>query len=66
MSISLQLAIRIQNTIDGPLQHVSRLSDCETWIGPVAMISHTEIKRVAHLLSSCIEILRNHHESPGL
>jgi hypothetical protein len=66
MSISLQLAVRIQNTIEGPIRHVARLSDSDTWIGPVALISHGEIKQVTHLLSSCVDILRVHHESPGL
>jgi hypothetical protein len=31
MSVSQQLAVRIQNTIDGPLQQVARLSDVDTW-----------------------------------
>jgi len=63
MSISLQLAVRIQNTIDGELQTVARLSDSDTWIGPVAWISHGEIKQATHLLTSCVDILRVHHES---
>ncbi len=63
MSISLQLAVRIQNTIEGPIRHVARLSDSDTWIGPVALISHSEIKQVTHLLTSCVDILRVHHES---
>jgi hypothetical protein len=66
MSISLQLAVRIQNTIEGPLRQVARFSDSETWIGPVAMISQGEIKQVTHLLSSCVNSLRANHESPGL
>jgi hypothetical protein len=66
MSVSQQLAIRIQNTIDGPLLQVAQLSDVDTWIGPVANFSHSDIKRINHLLSSCIDILRSHHESSGL
>jgi len=66
MSISLQLAVRIQNTIEGPLRQVARLSDSDTWIGPVAMISQGEIKQVTHLLTSCIDSLRVHHDSPGM
>jgi hypothetical protein len=66
MSVSQQLAVRIQNTIDGPLQQVARLSDSDTWIGPVAMISQGEIKRVTHLLSTCIDSLHINHESSGV
>jgi len=66
MSISLQLAVRIQNIIDGQLQQVARLSDSDTWIGPVAWISQGEIKRVTHLLTSCVDSLRVYHESSGL
>ena len=66
MSVSQQLAVRIQNTIDGPLRHVARLSDSDTWIGPVAMISQGEIKRVTHLLSTCIDSLHINHESSGV
>jgi hypothetical protein len=66
MSVSQQLAVRIQNTIDGPLLQVARLSDDDTWIGPVAIFSHSDIKRIDHLLSSCIDILRSHHESSSL
>jgi hypothetical protein len=66
MSVSQQLAVRIQNTIDGPLQQVAQLSDVDTWIGPVAIFSQSDIKRINHLLSSCIDVLRSHHESSGL
>lgn len=66
MSISLQLAVRIQNTIEGPLRQAARLSDSGTWIGPVAMISQGEIKQITHLLSACIDSLRVNHESSGL
>ena len=66
MSVSQQLAVRIQNTIDGPLRQVARLSDSDTWIGPVAMISQGEIKRVTHLLSTCIDYLHINHESSGV
>ncbi len=66
MSISLQLAVRIQNTIEGPLRQVARFSDSDTWIGPVALISQGEIGRVTRLLSSCVNSLRVNHESPGL
>jgi hypothetical protein len=66
MSVSQQLAIRIQNTIDGPLLQVARLSDFDTWIGPVAIVSHSDIKRINQILSSCIDVLRSHHESSGL
>lgn len=66
MSVSQQLAIRIQNTIDSSLLQVARLSDVDTWIGPIAVVSHSDIKRINHLLSSCIDLLRSHHESSGL
>ena len=66
MSVSQQLAVRIQNTIDGPLRQVARLSDSDTWIGPVAMISQGEIKRVTHLLSTCIDSLHINPESSGV
>ncbi len=66
MSTPLQLAVRIQDTINQQLREISRLSDSDTWAGPVALISHIEILRVSSLLSSCIDLLRAHHDSSGL
>jgi hypothetical protein len=66
MSTSLQLAVRIQDTINQQVLEVSRLSDSDTWVGLVALISHTEIKLVNSLLSSCVDLLRAHHGSSGL
>ena len=66
MSTPLQLAVRIQDTIDQQIREISRLSDSDTWVGPVALISHIEIRRVKSLLSSCVDILRAHHDSSGL
>ena len=66
MSTPLQLAFRIQDTINQQLHEISRLSDSDTWVGPVALISHIEILRVNSLLASCIDLLRAHHDSSGL
>jgi hypothetical protein len=66
MSTPLQLAFRIQDTINQQLREISRLSDSDTWVGPVALISHIEIMRVKSLLSSCVDLLRAHHDSSGL
>ena len=66
MGISLQLATRIQNTIDTQLRDVARLSDDETWSGPVALISQCEVKAARSLLLSCVDLLRSYHESTGL
>jgi hypothetical protein len=66
MGTSLQLATRVQNTIDNQIRDIARLSDSDTWTGPVALISQGEIKAVTLLLNSCVEILRAHHESSGL
>lgn len=66
MSTSLQLAVRIQDTIDQQIREISRLSDSDTWVGPVALISRIEIMRVKSLLSSCVDLLRAHHDSSGL
>ncbi len=66
MSTPLQLAVRIQDTIDQQIREISRLSDSDTWVGPVALISHIEIGRVKSLLSSCVDLLRAHHDSSGL
>jgi hypothetical protein len=66
MSTPLQLAARIQDTINQQLRQISRLSDSDTWVGPVALISHIEIRRVKSLLSSCVDLLRAHHDSSGL
>ena len=66
MSTSLQLAVRIQDTIDQQIREISRLSDSDTWVGPVALSSHIEIRRVKSLLSSCVDLLRAHHDSSGL
>jgi hypothetical protein len=66
MSTPLQLAVRIQDTINQQLREISRLSDSDTWVGPVALISHIEIRRVKSLLSSCVDLLRAHHDSSGL
>ena len=66
MSTPLQLAVRIQDTIDQQIREISRLSDSDTWVGPVALISHIEIRRVKSLLSSCVDLLRAHHVSYGL
>jgi hypothetical protein len=66
MSTPLQLAVRIQDTINQQLREISRLSDSDTWVGPVALISHIEILCVNSLLSSCIDLLRAHHDSSGL
>lgn len=66
MGTSLQLATRVQNTIDNQIRDIARLSDSDTWTGPVALISQSEIKAAKLLLTSCIEILQAHHESSGL
>ncbi len=66
MGTSLQLAMRVQNTIDNQIRDFTRLSDSDTWTGPVALISQGEIKAVKLLLTSCVEILRASHESTGL
>ena len=66
MGTSLQLATRVQNTIDNQIRDIARLSDSDTWTGPVALISQSEIKAAKLLLTSCTEILRAHHESSGL
>ena len=66
MSTPLQLAARIQDTINQQLREISRLSDSDTWVGPVALIFHIEILRVNSLLASCIDLLRAHHDSSGL
>lgn len=66
MSTPLQLAVRIQDTIDQQIRAISRLSDSDTWVGPVALISHIEIMRVKSLLSSCVDLLRAHHDSSGM
>ena len=66
MSTPLQLAVRIQDTIDQQIREISRLSDSDTLVGPVALISHIEIMRVKSLLSSCVDLLRAHHDSSGL
>ncbi|KGA12402.1 MAG: hypothetical protein GM46_1580 [actinobacterium acAcidi] len=66
MGTSLQLATRAQNTIDNQIRDIARLSDSDTWTGPVALISQSEIKAATLLLTSCVEILRAHHESTGL
>ena len=66
MGTSLQLVTRVQNTIDNQIRDIARLSDSDTWTGPVALISQSEIKATKLLLTSCIEILRAHHESSGL
>ena len=66
MGTSLQLATRVQNTIDNQIREIARLSDSDTWTGPIALISLSEIKVAKLLLTSCVEILRAHHESSGL
>ena len=66
MGTSLQLATRVQNTIDNQIRDIARLSDSDTWTGPGALISQSEIKAAKLFLTSCIEILRAHHESSGL
>ena len=66
MGTSLQLATRVQNTIDNQIRDIARLSDSDTWTGPIALISQSEIKAVKLLLTSCVGILRAHHESTGL
>ena len=66
MSTPLQLAVRIQDTIDQQIREISRLSDSDTWVGPVDLISHIEIMRVKSLLSSCVDLVRAHHDSSGL
>ena len=66
MSTPLQLSVRIQDTIDQQIREISRLSDSDTWVGPVALISRIEIMRVKSLLSSCVDLLRAHHDSSGL
>lgn len=66
MGTSLQLASRVQNTIDYQIRDIARLSDSDTWTGPIALISQSEIKAAKLLLASCVEILRAHHESTGL
>ena len=66
MSTPLQLAVRIQDTIDQQIREISRLSDSDTWGGPVPLISHILIMRVKSLLSSCVDLLRAHHDSSGL
>jgi hypothetical protein len=66
MSTPLQLAVRIQDTINQQLREISQLSDSDTWVGLVALISHTEIKLVNSLLWSCVDLLRAHHDSSGL
>lgn len=66
MGTSLQMAMRVQNTIHNQIRDIARLSDSDTWTGPVALISQGEIKAVTLLLTSCVEILRTHHESTGL
>jgi hypothetical protein len=66
MGTSLQLATRVQSTIDNQIREIARLSDSDTWTGPIALISLSEIKVAKLLLTSCVEILRAHHESSGL
>ena len=66
MGTSPQLATRVQSTIDNQIREIARLSDSDTWTGPIALISLSEIKVAKLLLTSCVEILRAHHESSGL
>jgi hypothetical protein len=66
MGTHLQLASRIQDTIDNQIRDISRLSDSDTWTGPIALISRSEIKATKLLLASCVDLLRTHHESTGL
>ena len=66
MGTFLQLATRVQSTIDNQIREIARLSDSDTWTGPIALISLSEIKVAKLLLTSCVEILRAHHESSGL
>ena len=66
MGTSLQLATRVQSTIDNQIREIARLSDSDTWTGPIALISLSEIKAAKLLLISCVGILRAHHESTGL
>ena len=66
MGTSLQLATRVQSTIDNQIREIARLSDSDTWTGPIALISLSEIKVAKLLLTSCVETLRAHHESSGL
>ena len=66
MGISLQLATRVQSTIDNQIREIARLSVSDTLTGPIALISLSEIKVARLLLTSCVEILRAHHESTGL
>lgn len=65
MSISRELAARIEATIEHELVDVMRLCDTETWVGPQVQSRIDELKVVRLLLRDCADDLRSHDVSAG-